>query len=270
MTEELLDSQCMSSYAHTHTMETFTIRLSLFGIPIAVHPSIFLILMLLGGGLDMGEATQLTYALLFVVAGFLCLLTHELGHALTAKLGYGASTSILVAWTGGVTQAVPPPPTRQMSIAMTLAGPLATLVPGAIALLLLSLQLGGDFSAGWRILAYFSLPFTDEGFIDGHVSAESFEALAAVPLRVLQLYALLCKIGIFWALFNILPIFPLDGGQLLLATTNRIRLSALVGIATCLLAGTALSIYTASAFNAMLFLLLAWYNYRLYKSSAAS
>lgn len=247
-------------------MNQFTIRFQLFGIPVAIHPSVFLILLILGGGLSMQDTGGLVYSLLFIVAGLLCLLTHELGHALAAKFGYGASTTILLAWTGGLTSAYPPPPTRSQSLAMTIAGPLGTLVPGIVAVLLLGLQLGGDFEAAWRLMAYFSLPFTDASILDSHLSEASMIALDEIAVPQIQFYSLLCGIGVFWAFFNILPIFPLDGGQVLMDLTNRPRLCGYVGVATCLVVGLALSIWTASAFNAMMFLLLAWYNYRLAKS----
>ena len=244
-------------------MDQLTISFRLFGIEITVHPSIFILLLILGGGLGMDDTNSLVYTLLFIAAGLLCLLTHELGHALMAKHGYGASASVLLAWTGGLTEAVPPPPSRGQAIAMLLAGPLGTLVPGVAAVVLLGLQLGGDFSAAWRILAYFSLPFTGEELIQGPVSAESLAALEALSPRLFQFYSLLCGIGVFWAVFNLLPIFPLDGGQMVMVLTERPRLCGLVGVAACLVLGTALTIYTASAYNAMIFLLLAWYNYRL-------
>lgn len=266
MTKETIDSQYPRPYTYPQPMNQFTIRFQLFGIPIEIHPSIFLILLILGGGLSMEDAGGLIYTLLFIVAGLLCLLSHELGHAFAAKFGYGASTSIILAWTGGLTSAHPAPPTRGQSLAMTIAGPLGTLVPGIVAVLLLGLQLGGDFSAAWRLMAYFSLPFTDGSILSNHLSEASMTALEKMPVHQIQFYSLLCGIGVFWAFFNLLPIYPLDGGQVMMELTNKPRLCGWVGVVTCLVAGLALSIWTASAFNAMIFLLLAWYNYRLARS----
>lgn len=266
MTKETIDSQALGPYAYCQPMDQFTIRFELFGVPVAIHPSVFLILLLLGGGLSMEDTGGLVYTLLFIVAGLLCLLAHELGHALTAKWGYGASASIVLAWTGGLTSAYPHPPTRAQSLAMTIAGPLGTLIPGVIAVLLLGLQLGGDFSAAWRLMAYFSLPFTDGSILSNHLSEACMMELERMPTALLQFYSLLCGIGVFWAVFNFLPIQPMDGGHVLMDLTNNHRFCGWVGVGTCIVAGLALSMWTASAFNAMIFLLLAWYNYRLARS----
>ena len=58
------------------------IRFNLFGIPVQVQPWFWLTLVLIGGGVGANTADELLLLALFVVAGFVSILVHELGHAL--------------------------------------------------------------------------------------------------------------------------------------------------------------------------------------------
>ena len=69
------------------------LRFTIFGIPVVVEPWFWLVMALLGGGVT---ALQRSYpadylcVVLFMMAGFISVLVHELGHALTGwKRGGG-------------------------------------------------------------------------------------------------------------------------------------------------------------------------------------
>lgn len=248
-------------------MDNLTIRFRLFDIPIAIHPSVFLILLFLGGGLHIEEEGGLNYTLVFVVTGLACLLCHELGHALCAKYGYGAQSSIVLDWGGGVTCPDRPAPTRALSIAMSIAGPLATLIPMLVSILILGLKLG-DFNAAWLYIKAFSVPFVEPESVIPYFTEESLEIIITMGQVEQLLYALPGMIGIFWAAINLLPAFPLDGGHVLLELTNNRRLCRVVGIVTCCVAGILLAVWTHSAYNFILFAWLAWLNYKLLQPSS--
>lgn len=127
-------------------------------------------------------------ALGFWLAGALAVLTltHELGHAATAR-AFGADAEIALDLMAGYTSFVP---TRAMSIrertAVILAGPMAEIVPGLVALVLL----------GANPLSYESVTATD------------------------------ARWAIWWAgpvlgLFNLVPLLPLDGGMVVATALDR-------------------------------------------------
>ena len=79
------------------------IHFTLFGIPIYIRPTFWIVLAIFGGILGVSSVESLIYPALFVIAGFIAILSHELGHALVGrKLGGGQQTIILELF-GGVT-----------------------------------------------------------------------------------------------------------------------------------------------------------------------
>ena len=105
------------------------------------------------------------------------ILVHELGHALAARrLGLGP-VGILLHGFGGLTASSRPPTPRQ-GLLMTAAGPGAGLLLAALSLA--GLLLPGVGGTGGAVLGEF------------------------------------LGINLFWSLFNLVPLHPLDGGMLLL------------------------------------------------------
>ncbi len=121
---------------------------------------------------------------------FIGVLLHELGHAFAMqKFGYGASTIILHGF-GGVTinhQRQDSPPGK--SIAISLAGPAASL---ALGLVFIGVMYMTGNSIG-NLGAYLQ---------DGQVLIELANTMAII--------------NIFWAIFNMIPINPMDGGHVVL------------------------------------------------------
>ena len=73
----------------------------LFGVPVLIRPSSWIVLALLGGGLGISNGTDVSNVLVFVVAGMLCLLVHEFGHALVGRYLGGGEPCIEIAGMGG-------------------------------------------------------------------------------------------------------------------------------------------------------------------------
>lgn len=164
------------------------VRFSLFGIPVEIQPFFWISLVLIGylGFSDAADAQGLLILALFVLAGFLSILVHELGHAGTGRL-FGAPTQITLQAFGGFASFPPGSFTRGQDILVTAAGPLVQIALGIVALLV------------WR-----------------EVRPETQAELASAPVGIYFVYFLFL-ISIFWALLNLIPVFPLDGGRLLVS-----------------------------------------------------
>ncbi|HEY7331097.1 MAG TPA: M50 family metallopeptidase [Gemmataceae bacterium] len=156
----------------------------LFGIPLYLHTTFFLLpaWMLLANG---GGGMAVSLFLLLCLAGiFACVVLHELGHALMARVFGIGTESITLYPIGGVARLKSMSDKPFEEICIALAGPAVNLV---LAVLLAPL-----------VAATFSLA-TMEGI---GVSRLLFELLRA---------------NVALLLFNLLPCFPMDGGRVLRA-----------------------------------------------------
>ena len=162
------------------------IRFSLFGVSVCIHPTLWLTLAVLGGILSSTGIQDLLSVSLFVVAGFICLLSHEMGHALVGRFFAGNCPNF----------------TRMQGVLMTIAGPAASLLLGVISALVLCLYVG-DFSFGLYLSRYFLF-----NVIPG-------EALQTWPYMPLVFFCNMIAVSFWWTVLNLLPIFPLDGGQIM-------------------------------------------------------
>jgi stage IV sporulation protein FB len=151
----------------TATADGFAFRLG--DIPVVVRWTFFLTLAILGASRDVALVA------VWLVAAFIAVLVHELGHALTAK-AFGQEASIELFAMGGLTFPRGRPLSNVQSIALSLAGP------------------GLGFAFGALVWA-----------IDRAVGPEHRMADAFVN------DLLWCSIG--WGVFNLVPILPMDGGQ---------------------------------------------------------
>ncbi|HXI11989.1 MAG TPA: M50 family metallopeptidase [Thermoanaerobaculia bacterium] len=198
-----------------------------------IHVEIsFLVLLALFVFLNMEERVPIERALLWIPIVFLGVLMHEFGHAAVIGLfGYGPSR-ISLSGLGGVTmneRSVSP----GKEIIISAAGPLTSL---AIALLA---SLG-----------------------------ERSETLMRDPMMA-AFIPLVAWTNRSWAIFNLLPIFPLDGGQILrnlcrLALNERRAL--VVSTILSLLLTAAMAFYAIThrmMFMAMLSLLFFMQNYQI-------
>ncbi|MEX0678530.1 MAG: site-2 protease family protein [Pirellulales bacterium] len=159
------------------------------GIPVRVHPLFWLAAVVLGvRGNE--EPQQLV---LWVAAVFVSILVHELGHALAARF-YGWDPSITLHVFGGLASYQPTYRSPIKQIVITLAGPgagflFAALIVGSIA------AFGHRVQFGWQ----------------GWVLPINYD-FASTKLEMLV--DDLLYVNIFWGLVNLLPVYPLDGGQI--------------------------------------------------------
>jgi stage IV sporulation protein FB len=229
---------CMYDMTPTTPLD---LNLSLFRFSIRVHPFFWLTMALLGWNPDDLQST-----LIWTFAGFITVLTHELAHAFVGRW-FGASPYIvLVAFGGYAGNATVSTPWR--NIAVLAAGPAMNFFTGSAAVAasigLISL---GD-----------SLPLND------HARENVFEFLMFLTIQ-----------GFFWGCFNLLPIHPLDGGQMLRYFLVRyrpwdgVRISLQVSMIIAVLVGVLL-LQGGSTMGGLFLLIMAHQNWQEYQMSGSN
>lgn len=206
------------------------VRFRLFDIPISISPSLWLVLALLGGGLYMDSSADLLPVALFVIAGFTSLLVHELGHAVVGRVLGGGHPQIHMAWLGGVCHNPDGRWTRREGIVMTAAGPMASLALGALAVVFLGLWLG-DAALGLRLAWAVIWP------AGAHLSQGDIAYLATMNGGMFTLLANVIWISFWWSVLNLLPVYPLDGGQImggLMNSARKLHMSSMIVALVCL------------------------------------
>lgn len=161
------------------------------GIGIWVHWSFSLLLLFViwqswSAAQSVGQALT---GVVFILIVFLCVVLHELGHALTARR-FGIKTkSIVLLPIGGVAnmERIPEKPKHELLIA--LAGPAVNLVIALITGLLILL-------------------FVDQRVMERIVNGE---------VESLPMLFNIMAVNVMLLLFNLLPAFPMDGGRVLRA-----------------------------------------------------
>lgn len=240
-----------------------TIAFRLFGIPIYITPFTWLLLAILGGGFGMRSANDLKDLVLFVVIGMVTLIVHELGHALAGRAFTGGTPVIVMAGLGGATYQEKRPEKGWQYFLMVLAGPLATLLPGMVAAVVLGLRIGHVADA--HQLYLFGLPFID---YDLPYSLRWDFATSGVTEIELAAYGLAMAISFVWGVFNLLPMFPLDGGRLLGTLINNERVASGIGLVLAL-AFAVWSLAEGVWFNVLLGGYLAYINFNFLRATGA-
>lgn len=229
------------------------IRFTLFGVQVSIHPTLWLTLAILGRAYMVSNMVELMSALLFIIAAFVVLLMHEMGHALVGRRLGGGEPSVYLAWLGGDCTNETARLTRLQGVVMTIAGPLASLAVGLVTYLILCLYVG-DFGLA-SVLSV--------GFAFGVMPAE---VLMAYPPLAMFFFFYLIEVSFWWTILNMLPIFPLDGGQIMQGLMkSRVQMHAIsLAVAIVLsLAFAVLGLWLLSIFM----ILLAVLNHKFYQES---
>lgn len=167
---------------------------SVSGIKIKVHWTfIFLILWIILSEIKQGGNTKsILFNISLVLAVFICVILHELGHALTAK-HFGISTKkITLLPIGGMATMEKIPESPKQELLVTLAGPLVNVI---IALLL-----------------YFIIPVKEFMHLN---FTETLETLSSFTVQNFLFYLYIVNVAL--VVFNTIPAFPMDGGRILRA-----------------------------------------------------
>ncbi len=183
----------------------YDVNFTFAGFPVRVHPFFWLAALILGSRrMDDGF-----YVLIWVGSMFFSILVHELGHAFTMRR-FGESPRIVLYMMGGLAIADSGPFGTGFTkgrnsfdqIIISAAGPAAQLALAGIVIGLL-IASGGTIS-----LIYIGGVFP---FPIGQLPEND---LNTTNTYLQELVLCLLWINIFWAVLNLLPVYPLDGGQI--------------------------------------------------------
>ncbi len=242
------------------TPTRFDLCFSVAGFQIRVHPLFWLIALLFGS--SAGSPAKLIG---WVIAIFVSITIHELGHAFALRRTGQESQIILyamggltvpesISW-GGRYASVAISPNQQIFI--SLAGPFAGFL-FAVLLLGISIPLGGVI-----------LPATIFGFVPFPyiLFPEGWEILTSFFMSLLW-------VNIFWGIINLMPVHPLDGGSvvryILIQTDplNGLRTSLWVSVITGAAIAIAGLLFLQSTYMAILFGLLAFQSFQALQGGA--
>jgi Zn-dependent protease/predicted transcriptional regulator len=167
---------------------------SVSGIKINIHWTfLFLIIWIVFDELKRGGTTNsILFQIALVLAVFVCVVLHELGHALTAKR-FGIQTiKITLLPIGGMASLDSIPESPKQEFLITIAGPLVNII---IALFL-----------------YFIVPVQEFINLNYH---EVIYSLNKFTIQNFLLSLFIVNVGL--VVFNSIPAFPMDGGRILRA-----------------------------------------------------
>ena len=233
------------------------IRFSMFGIPIEVQPFFWVICALLGGAIDADSGTAILAVSLFVIAAFISILIHELGHALIGRKLGGGDARIVLGSMGGLAYNEGGKFSREQRFWMIAAGPGA----GFIVFLSLVLMLAVTFNFADTLKLTGQVLFNSKTSFSG-TALESF--LLEKPFVFLLLTHLLW-VNFWWGLINLLPVMPLDGGQITDLYVRPQKRVFLIGTVAAALMAMVGFVYFGSIYTALLFGYFAWRNYQSMK-----
>lgn len=209
------------------------LRFRLGSISVLVHPAHFLVGLMFGlsdaRAVDpaAGSGAKLAWVVVWIGVVFVSVLVHELGHALAFRAYGYPSTVQLVVFGGVTTPATDTPLSWGKDVVSTLAGPL--------------------FGASLGLLCWWA-----SGKVPGGGIARQALDLAA-------------SANAGWAVLNLLPVLPMDGGRVSRALLGRVFgragvLAALsLGALTC--AGLAFLLYRSGG-NPVLLMVLVFFGFQ--------
>jgi stage IV sporulation protein FB len=188
------------------TESAWDLRWRMFGIPVRVHPMFWLVTLIMGSNtLKMG----VEFLLLWIACVFVSILIHELGHVVMGMV-FGTRGHIVLYGFGGLAVGSNQLDKRWQRMAVSLAGPMAGFLFLGAVFAVLWLRNPGYFPVYVEFLkADLGLPFAAQEALQG----------AAGPIDIphpMEFFTVLqlIFINMLWGLVNLLPVWPLDGGQI--------------------------------------------------------
>jgi Zn-dependent protease len=178
----------------------FDLRWRMFGIGVRIHPMFWLVACLMGANL-LQEPKGVALLLIWVACFFVSVFVHELGHVFMGR-AFGAHSNIVLYAFGGLAIGSANLGSRWKRIAVSFAGPLA-----------------GFLLLGVAVLTSFAVFDTAPRYLGEAIeqvrpalpveaSSVTFRDWLAIAVAMLYL------MNLFWSLLNLVPVWPLDGGQI--------------------------------------------------------
>lgn len=201
------------------------LRFSFLGFPVIIHWTFWLTLALLGGLIGANTPEEMQRVLVWVIAGVLSIFVHELGHALTMH-HYGARQVHMVFHSFGGYAASERRFSRSESFFVSAAGPFVQIAAGV---------------AMWWLMDAWRTP----------------SPMAAYFMRSFV------NVSLFWAVLNLFPIVPLDGGHILAAVLGPQRMKITLTISlVCAVGFGILAALRGQLFIAIFFGMFAYNNWK--------
>ncbi|MDB4992801.1 MAG: hypothetical protein JWM74_233 [Myxococcaceae bacterium] len=196
-------------------------------IPISIHVSFFIMTLLLGSSMP---TSDLRIWMLWIPIVLLSVLLHELGHALMGK-AFGLTPRIDLHGMGGTTSWEHKDVSAPKKILISLAGPLVGIILG------MALKLG---------------------VVYGQIELPPMADVAV---------SMIVTVNVGWGILNLLPILPLDGGNVMaqvfaIVTGGRGQRAAHVVSIVIAVAGGGFALLSGSWWPAMLAAMFAYQNFR--------
>ncbi len=209
------------------------LQFTLFGFPIRVHWMFWLVgCLLVSGLLSSPDPQAIQLLLVWLIVFFVSILWHELGHAFAMRK-YGGRPDILLYGMGGVCSSVGRY-TRRQSMIISAAGPAAGFSLALIAVVLMQIP----------------------AISDSHLVKFALNRLLFINL--------------VWTALNLLPIQPLDGGQIFRSFMSKTNPSLVpkVGMITGGIVAVLSLVFLNSLFMALMFGYLAYQNWNMSKGQS--
>ena len=238
----------------------YDVNFRLFDFPVRIHPFFWILAVLLG----MNNSTR--GLLIWVGVVFVSILVHELGHAFVIRY-FGWSPHVVLHGFGGL--AIYDPNfspwqsgrrarrTHASQILISLAGPGAGFALAALVVVLL-------------FLTKHSIPFWFFGYEvqlgTGTSLLEESIRFGEPSVATILVFQLL-EVNIYWGILNLMPIYPLDGGQvareLLIAKSHDgVRQSLQLSLATAAVLAALAIFRFDQPYLGLMFGYMAFMNYR--------
>ena len=195
----------------------FDVNFSVLGVPVRVSPWFWLATAILGYSLTKQDPRLL---FIWAVAVFVSILVHEMGHALVMR-HYGEYPRVVLYLMGGLAIGGGSRSSIEQ-VVISAAGPVIQLLLAALCIVLVRLS-GHDYPE--------NVPFWDNCLVRYYRPRPRTTALPESEMFP----GFMLWINVWWALINLLPVYPLDGGQISRSLLNlwrprdgiRLSLSAL-------------------------------------------
>ncbi|MDR1271004.1 MAG: site-2 protease family protein [Planctomycetaceae bacterium] len=230
----------------------YDVNFQFLGFPIRIHPLFWLVIALIGMPREINNMSFFFVRIaLWVAAAFVSILVHELGHALVFRHVYRVPSQIIFHGMGGMTVPFISHQKRYgffgllYEIFLSAAGPLA-----------------GFVLAGFFILISLSIQ-SGETFFENDIVHNGLNVRSIIDVFIFNVVS----ISIFWGIFNLLPIYPMDGGQIsreffsFISPRNGVANSLILSMITAILFAV-LAFQFGLMLVALLFAYFAYQNYQ--------
>jgi Zn-dependent protease len=233
------------------------LNFTLFGIPVRVHPFFWLIAVMIG----MNDKSDIYTILMWCIAMFVAILCHELGHAAVMR-AYGFHPWITLYGMGGLTSY-----DQGRTYDSKGAGPLGQV------LISLAGPVAGFLLAGLLVVGIIATGYSKYLYVEPVFGGIPMPLVLGAPhVQLQRLLDNLFIICVIWGIVNLMPIYPLDGGQVVreilmkIAGAEGLRISMFLSmIVACLIAVFGI-VQLHSLFVTLMFGYLAFSSYKMHEA----